>query len=632
MRHERTVALIGSMLLCVACSSGNGKSPATSGGSSGRGGVTGSGGGVAGSGGSTGSGGASFATGGRGGGAGTNSGGSSATGGGGAGSGGTSSATGGRGGGAGMSSGGSSATGGGKAGAGGSTAGSSGSTGSGGGSAGSAGRGSGGASASGGAATGGSAGGAGGQIGSGGGTSAGTGGGSGGVGTGGAGAGGTTAVAGDDFVSNVKVAVHPNTNTILVVTWTQLKAADKTLLEFSFSGSSVMTSRAQAGATGSHRDVVLGVPEKTAVTVRIVNKLGSVDYKTKDYQGTTGAVPSGFPQSQVLAYDATLASPERWMLGAVEASPVEKSTDDCSDLWSCYYMGPFWIYIMDRQGRIVWYWADPSDNASSAYPRVARDGEYIVIDKGRVGKTGVVKMTLDRQYYEFVSIADLDDAMDVTTDGSVLYDTQGELRELKKDGTTRTIWNGSNIENYSNTVNWNPADDTVLLSFPDAGVVVQINRQTGAVVGQYGNASGSYAFSPSPWKFQFPHSPTITPQGTLIVSTHLPDYPDGTAPGPNHHAFEEFTIDRTNKKLTQKWVYSDGPEWANAKGFVMRLANGNTLANYGTGGVIREITPDKKTVFHVKFPGGASNVYNNKMVGNNVYVDDLYALNGGGPQ
>ena len=101
----------------------------------------------------------------------------------------------------------------------------------------------------------------------------------------------------------------PTPRPILVVTWTQLKAADRRLLEFSFSGSRVMTSRALAGATGSHRDVVLGVPEKTAVTVRIVSKLGGVDYKTKDYQGTTGALPSGLPKPTFVSYDATLASP-----------------------------------------------------------------------------------------------------------------------------------------------------------------------------------------------------------------------------------------------------------------------------------------------------------------------------------
>jgi len=439
---------------------------------------------------------------------------------------------------------------------------------------------------------------------------------------------------GDDFVSDVKVEVHSQTSTILVVTWTQLIAADAALLEFTFAGSAMMTSRAQQGAIGAHRDVILGIPEKTAVTVRIVSKLAGVEYKTKDYQGTTGAVPSSFPRAQVLAYDPDSSSPERWMLGAVEGGP-----GGCSDIFSCYYLGPYWIYIMDRQGRIVWYWADMSDDASSSYPHVARDGEYIVIDKGRGGNTGVVKMTLDRQYYQFTAIKDLDDAIDVTSDGSVLYDTNGELFELTKQGTTRSIWScskyfGTSFECYSNTVNWVPADDTVLLSFPGPCVVVQVDRKTGALAGLYGSVAGSYAFSPSPWRFQFPHSPTITPDGTLLVSTHLPDYPETTPAGPNHHAFEEFSIDRAARKLTQKWIYSDGPEWANAKGFALRLANGNTLANYGTGGVIREITPDKRTVFQVKFPAAASsaNPYYNRMVGSSVYVDDLYALNGGGPQ
>jgi hypothetical protein len=64
----------------------------------------------------------------------------------------------------------------------------------------------------------------------------------------------------------------------------------------------------------------------------------------------------------------------------------------------------------------------------------------------------------------------------------------------------------------------------------------------------------------------------------------------------------------------------------------IRLENGNTLGNYGTGGVIREITPDKETVFHVKFDYESGNDVYNKMVGHNVLIDDLYALNAGGPE
>jgi hypothetical protein len=111
----------------------------------------------------------------------------------------------------------------------------------------------------------------------------------------------------------------------------------------------------------------------------------------------------------------------------------------------------------------------------------------------------------------------------------------------------------------------------------------------------------------------------------------MPGYSDTYSPVAGQHAFMEFEIDRQNRRLIEKWVYSDGPEWAMFKGMAIRLANGNTLANYGSGGVIREITPDKQTAFHVKFDAPSGDDFYNKMVGHNVLIDDLYALNGGGP-
>jgi hypothetical protein len=100
-------------------------------------------------------------------------------------------------------------------------------------------------------------------------------------------------------------------------------------------------------------------------------------------------------------------------------------------------------------------------------------------------------------------------------------------------------------------------------------------------------------------------------------------------PGEYRHAFVEFDIDRDARTLTERFRYTQGPEWPSAKGMAIRLPNGNTLVNYGTGGVIREVTADGRTVFGVKFdvPGGDD--FFNKMVGHNVLLDDLYALNGG---
>jgi hypothetical protein len=242
--------------------------------------------------------------------------------------------------------------------------------------------------------------------------------------------------------------------------------------------------------------------------------------------------------------------------------------------------------------------------------------------------------TLAHQYSETVSLPDFDDSMDITPDGSVLYDVVGELREMSRDGTLRSIWAypWGEGECYCNAVTWVPADETVLMAFPSPCTVHQIDRQTGVLLGQYGSDPGSYAFSPADWRIQWPHAPTITAQGTLLLSSHLPAFPFGSLAGPYQHAFEEFDIDRANRVLTLRWLYDEATDWACGKGMALRLESGNTLVNYGTWGVIREITPDKQTAFEVKLDALTGDDFYNKMVGNTLFVDDLYALNGGPKQ
>lgn len=448
---------------------------------------------------------------------------------------------------------------------------------------------------------------------------------------------GGMAVSSDDYVGSIEVTVHDDVNTILVVTWEQLTAADSTWLEFSIEGEDPMTSRPKTGELGEHTDVVLGVPGETDVTISVVSQVGTTNYTSTPVVGTTDAVPSSMPKPTVMDYDPERSTPERWLLGAVE--------DSSGNLPSNYLNGQAWLYVIDRQGRIVWYYNDPSRTSPMGFPRMARDGEYLVAEESRVGNNGrVIKMTLDRDYYEVIDIAGLADAIDVTDSGSLLYDkgnSRGDLYEMTADGNERFIW--SCIDElalqpncYSNTINWNPVEDSVFMSFPEPGVVVEIDRASGDIIGYYGTNAGGWEFAPplsnppDSWNFGFQHFANLSPTGTLMVSSHMPGYEDfNTTPTPNQHAFLEFAIDRDQQILTEVWRYTEGPEWPHSRGMALRLENGNTLGNYGTAGVIREITPDKDTVFYVKFDidGGDDNY--NKLVGNNFFVDDLYALNGG---
>jgi hypothetical protein len=401
-----------------------------------------------------------------------------------------------------------------------------------------------------------------------------------------------------------------------------------------------MTSRPGTGEAGEHRDVVLGVPGETDVNISVVSRVGTANYASSPVVGTTDALPTSMPTPTVMDYDPARASPERWMLGA-----VEDSGDNVGSNLNSYLSYQAWLYVMDRQGRIVWYYNDPSRTSPMGFPRVARDGEYLVAEESRVGNDGrVIKMTLDREYFDVVDIPGLADAIDVTDSGSLLYDkgnSRGDLYEMTPDGSERLIWSCIDelalVPNcYSNTINYNPLEDSVLMSFPEPGAVVEIDRESGEMIGYYGTQQGSWDFAPplsSPpdsWNFGFQHFPNVSAAGTLMVSSHMPGYEGfNQTPTANQHAFLEFEIDREQRILTEVWRYTDGPEWPRSRGMAIRLENGNTLANYGTAGVIREITPDKATVFYVKFDidGGDDNY--NKLVGNNFFLDDLYALNGG---
>ncbi|HEU5076417.1 MAG TPA: hypothetical protein VFU02_19635 [Polyangiaceae bacterium] len=446
---------------------------------------------------------------------------------------------------------------------------------------------------------------------------------------------GLEVVTSDDSVTDIQIAVHERVNTVLVVRWNQTEAADATWLDFGLAGEPRMTSPPGSGALGAHREVVLGVPGDAEVSVRVVSKRGETAYQSSEHRFRTLPVPSRIPKPEVLSYRRELASSERWLFGSVEDSVGGSPYN--------YYLNTFWLYIIDRQGRVVWYYADPSSNATTSFQRRARDGAYIVLEKRCFSCVGfeesIVKMTLDWSRFEVIPVSGLADAIDVTSDGSVLYDAEDELRELLPDGEVRTIWScrqhfGRGLSCYTNTINWDPVRDTVLMSYPYSGTVVEIDRKSGDLVGQYGNARGSWRFGPpesSPpeaWKFEFQHFPNFTPSGSLLVSSHMPGCTRTEVPVANQHAFVEFDVDRTRQRLTERWRYTEGPEWPRAKGMAIRLENGNTLANYGTGGVIREITPGKQTAWHVKFDAPAGDDFFNKMVGHNELIDDLYALNG----
>ncbi|MCP4606406.1 MAG: hypothetical protein GY847_38845 [Proteobacteria bacterium] len=437
------------------------------------------------------------------------------------------------------------------------------------------------------------------------------------------------------IISGVSVEVHPLVKTFLVVRWKQHVEANSVWLEFSFKGEEERESPARSASVGDHETLILGAPGETEVSFKIVNEFDSSIIRSDTYTGTTGIVPSKMPIPEFISHNPSIAVDDRWLLGSVEdsASPT------------AYYENPFWLFILDRKGRVVWYYKDPTD-ARMLFPQVSVDGSHILVDKagfdflGGSINTRIQRLTLDHSYTEELKVPKISWGFDETEDGNIVYDTLisgtaltnvaiSALKEIEPDGTIREIWRcdswvkdlGLNPQNcYSNTVNWHAKRDTVILSMPRNDTVLEINKETGDVIRQWGSLGGSWDYGAQSTSFDFQHYAHITDDGTLLVSSHSSD-------SESQHLFLEYRIDESQETIEEIWRYGDGvSDYAKYSGEAVLLANGNRLLNYGTGGVIREVTSDKETAWEVVWDAAFSDERNNKFIGHTVFIDDLYAL------
>jgi hypothetical protein len=473
--------------------------------------------------------------------------------------------------------------------------------------------------------------------------------------------------------------VTKKVNTVLLVKWNQTKAEDSVKLRFTFENDEWLESPVEPGLTGAHEIPVFGVPELTDVAIQIVSETDGNE-SVCETGGTTGEIPDSVPRATLKEFDPSLASSNRWMLGAVEKTPEILSM----------YEGIFTVYIIDRQGRIVWYYLDQAWSPVTAYPRIARDGAYFYFDRSTyLGKEtenqpSIARTTLDFRQFEQIDAPSMTDSMDITDDGSFVYNSEEWLIELTADKEERQVWNcadwaegaGFDFESYinkmkklgkkdkinkllklgkdtlkkklygqlcyANSVVWNPLNDSILLSFPYTDTVVEVSRKSGDIIGQWGSAAGYWAFEPNTVGLNFEHGANITKEGTLLVSTHEIGYDDPYTKPP--HYFIEFELDRDNQIAKEIWRYGDGlTDWPACKGEVFPVVGGNRLINYGTAGIIREITTNSQVAWEIKWDtefevppwlkkkvaGSITEDDINNMVGHNILIDDLYALNKG---
>ncbi len=421
-------------------------------------------------------------------------------------------------------------------------------------------------------------------------------------------------------IADVTVEVHDDVSSVLIVEWTQSQAVDATWLEFTFEDDIWMSSPAKTGEAGAHREVILGVPAETDVEFVVVNQVGDDISLSETFTETTGDLPNELHDITVHAYDASLATEEGYLMGTMSEASGGGG-----------YGSTMWVYIIDRQGRYVWYHEVPGSRLS-LYSQVSADGTHILFD----GTTNYVwsgdyepaiwRATLDFEMFEEFEVPNMSFAFDETDDGTFLYDHRTNaytLVERDEEGNEREIWSctdylqsiGANANTCQpNSVVWLRATDSVFWSMYNNDTVVEVDRESGEVLRQFGQLDGGYTFDPEDSVVDYQHYPSLTPDGNLITSTHTL--------GKVEQRASEWVFDDETETLTEIWRFDDAPYYATYGGEAYRLENGNTIIEYGTGGAVLEITYDQAVAWDLEWDSSP-------LLGHVNFIGDLYALNEG---
>jgi hypothetical protein len=402
-----------------------------------------------------------------------------------------------------------------------------------------------------------------------------------------------------------------NYGSLVTVSWDQ-PAQENVYIAFEVDPGEWRTTPTQNLSVGPAQFLLLGIPYDTDFSFHIVSTASTSDTFTR----ATGTLPLGFPAPTLLTYepDATVSN-DRFLIGSANEDAVG---------WAA---GTYWKFIVDRLGRVVW--AEKTlDKHWTIYARIALSGTEILWDEaswwayydfGAQSKVsrkkidGTVTQSWDTPglHHAFVELGTGEIAW-----GSAMSWTNESLVKRFEDEPIQTIWDCKSIDDgtgncQSNTLYWNQETDTFLYSFYTTNSVVEIDHKTGDTLKLWGDLKGAWAFDPPESQFWWQHGLNILDNGNLLLSTKS-DYT------PWETLAVEYEIDEKNETLRRVWSFGEGEAiYGSTAGEAHRLANGNTLHNYGAAGRLREVTSIGEVVWDLDWG-------ENRLIGRTIFTDDLY--------
>jgi hypothetical protein len=312
--------------------------------------------------------------------------------------------------------------------------------------------------------------------------------------------------------------------------------------------------------------------------------------------------------------------------------------------------------MVDRSGRIMWYWDYGGQWPTGTDFQRQPDGNFSVIDPrtmefAEVDLTGDVvsplvdtsapdgadshdvlilpnghRVFIGRDTRVWDCSAWLPDAASTVVDTCTIdeFDSSGapvfhwaSADEIGPDETADDIWSQSSSEGpidalHPNSISVTP-DGEFLLSLRNTDTVVKVSREGGRIAWRLGGARSDFRFVGDPLGgFSHQHFARFTPSGTLLL------FDDGNLHNPPMSRVVEYRLDEQQRTATLVWeARYPGGTFDVFGGSAQRLDNGNTMVAWATTPSVTELTAGGGLAWEMRAQPGT-------MIYRALYVPTLY--------
>ncbi|MEE2885769.1 MAG: aryl-sulfate sulfotransferase [Chloroflexota bacterium] len=294
-----------------------------------------------------------------------------------------------------------------------------------------------------------------------------------------------------------------------------------------------------------------------------------------------------------------------------------------------------YIYALDNEGEIVWYYESPNLVPDQAYAINAirqRDNYNLVYYMGRNRRPCCIReITPFGDVIDNLSYSEIDGLPHhdhlILPDHQIMYlariykqiDDQEDVDTLvegdsiriwdQKSGMTREVWNSFDTFSPEQRLTWEtvpfygvpgkPVRDgkfqrwwnansidvgsrgNYILSVKTHNQVVSLSPDLQHVEWVFGGPNGIFNFQKPEDQFYLPHTATELPNGNILIFDNGKGRPEDE--GGEYTRVIEFALNEYDLAPIKVWEYRPNPDlFSRTRGGAYRLDNGNTLVNFNT--------------------------------------------------